>query len=189
MTDFATMIKTLRLDRAWSQEQLADISSLSVRTIQRIENGAAPSLESQKALASAFDIPIQQLIAESTSAPNDDAEAEKIMSEKASQLDALSIQPKANTMTEHFEHLEQSDTPNTQNSSHLHWQRTQRLALRYAGIALLVLLINALTSTDYWWCVWVWLGLAAHLTAFAVKVSSEFDADGQYQGRKRKHRL
>ena len=186
MTDFATMIKTLRLDRAWSQEQLADISSLSVRTIQRIENGAAPSLESQKALASAFDIPIQQLIVESTIVANKELEAENIMSEKASQLDALSIQPKANTMTEH---LEQSDTPNSQNSSHLHWQRTQRLALRYAGIALLVLLINALTSTDYWWCVWVWLGLAAHLTAFAVKVSSEFDADGQYQGRKRKHRL
>lgn len=31
--------KSLRLARAWSQEQLAELSGLSVRTVQRIENG------------------------------------------------------------------------------------------------------------------------------------------------------
>ncbi len=34
--------KSLRLARAWSQEQLAELSGLSVRTVQRIENGDQP---------------------------------------------------------------------------------------------------------------------------------------------------
>ncbi|STT48732.1 DNA-binding protein [Klebsiella pneumoniae] len=35
-------VKQLRLQRAWSQEQLAEMAGLSVRTIQRIENGETP---------------------------------------------------------------------------------------------------------------------------------------------------
>lgn len=49
-------IKKLRLQRAWSQEQLAECSGLSVRTIQRLEKGGQMSLESQKAIAAVFDI-------------------------------------------------------------------------------------------------------------------------------------
>lgn len=49
-------IKKLRLQRAWSQEQLAECSGLSVRTIQRLENGGQMSLESRKSIAAAFDI-------------------------------------------------------------------------------------------------------------------------------------
>ena len=33
------MFKAMRLDKGWSQEQLSKESGLSVRTIQRIENG------------------------------------------------------------------------------------------------------------------------------------------------------
>lgn len=44
-------IRALRLARAWSQEQLAELSSVSVRTIQRIEKGDPPSLETLSALA------------------------------------------------------------------------------------------------------------------------------------------
>ncbi len=49
------LIKTLRLQKGWSQEELAEIADISVRTVQRLENGANCSLESAKALASAFD--------------------------------------------------------------------------------------------------------------------------------------
>ncbi len=58
-------IKTLRLQRAWSQEQLAELASLSVRTIQRIENGEAPSLETLSALAAVFEVSVAELSAES----------------------------------------------------------------------------------------------------------------------------
>ena len=51
----------MRLGRGWSQEQLAEASGLSVRTIQRIENGQAPGLASAAALARVFDVEIDQL--------------------------------------------------------------------------------------------------------------------------------
>ncbi|MCB2182157.1 MAG: 2TM domain-containing protein [Desulfobulbaceae bacterium] len=49
------IVRKLRLERGWSQEQLAEISGLSTRTIQRVERGQKASLESQKALAAAFE--------------------------------------------------------------------------------------------------------------------------------------
>ena len=48
------LVRKLRLQRGWSQEQLADISGLSVRTIQRAERGFPQSLETRKALAAVF---------------------------------------------------------------------------------------------------------------------------------------
>ena len=58
------IVRKLRLDKGWSQEQLAEISGLSVRTIQRIERGQKPSLESLKALAAAFETDVTQLTTE-----------------------------------------------------------------------------------------------------------------------------
>ncbi|MEI7064306.1 2TM domain-containing protein [Dickeya chrysanthemi] len=57
-------IKSQRLARAWSQEQLAELSALSVRTIQRIENGERASLETLSALAAAFGINVAALMTE-----------------------------------------------------------------------------------------------------------------------------
>jgi transcriptional regulator with XRE-family HTH domain len=54
-------VQKLRLRKGWSQEQLATVSGLSVRTIQRIESGENASLESQKALASVLEVEISDL--------------------------------------------------------------------------------------------------------------------------------
>tara|TARA_B100000809_G_scaffold265803_1_gene325806 strand:+ start:6058 stop:6516 length:459 start_codon:yes stop_codon:yes gene_type:complete len=51
-------IKKMRLERHWSQDQLAEMSGLNIRTIQRIENGENAGLESLKSLASVFEINI-----------------------------------------------------------------------------------------------------------------------------------
>ena len=51
-------IKKMRLERHWSQDQLSDMSGLSIRTIQRIENGENAGLESLKSLAAVFEINI-----------------------------------------------------------------------------------------------------------------------------------
>lgn len=76
-------IKALRLSRAWSQEQLAELSSLSVRTIQRIENGGQASLETLSAIAAAFDLNVADLNAEMSAAPSqDEALNEKIAQAK-----------------------------------------------------------------------------------------------------------
>lgn len=55
------LIQKLRLQRGWSQEQLAEVSGLSVRTIQRLERGQPGSLESLKALAAVFEIDLNRL--------------------------------------------------------------------------------------------------------------------------------
>lgn len=54
-------IRALRLERGWSQEQLAERSGLSVRTVQRIENGHAPGRSSSAALAQAFGVDVCDL--------------------------------------------------------------------------------------------------------------------------------
>ncbi len=55
------IIKGLRQQRNWSQEQLAEFSGLSLRTIQRIESGNQLSFESLQALAAVFEIAVAEL--------------------------------------------------------------------------------------------------------------------------------
>ncbi|MEZ9395821.1 helix-turn-helix domain-containing protein [Vibrio splendidus] len=54
-------VKQLRELKGWSQEHLSSVSGLSSKTIQRIESGKKASLESQQALASAFQIEISEI--------------------------------------------------------------------------------------------------------------------------------
>ncbi|WP_233009952.1 helix-turn-helix transcriptional regulator [Rheinheimera faecalis] len=55
------LVKSHRNKRAWSQTQLAEVSGLSLRTIQRIEKTGSASLESIKSIASVFEIEAQSL--------------------------------------------------------------------------------------------------------------------------------
>ena len=54
-------VQKLRLQKGWSQQQLADLSGLSARTIQRIEQGQSASVESLKSLAAVFEIDFSTL--------------------------------------------------------------------------------------------------------------------------------
>ncbi|CAI0745000.1 helix-turn-helix domain-containing protein [Serratia grimesii] len=54
-------IRQLRLDKGWSQEQLATIAGLSTRTVQRIENGEQASLETLTAIAAALGVQVSDL--------------------------------------------------------------------------------------------------------------------------------
>lgn len=64
MSDAADAIRSLRLEQAWSQEELGAIAGISARTVQRLEQGQRPSLETLKALAAAFDVPVSRLAPE-----------------------------------------------------------------------------------------------------------------------------
>ncbi len=55
------MIKILRSQKRISQEQLAEESKLSLRTIQRVEAGHRVSYSSLRALANVFDVDLDQL--------------------------------------------------------------------------------------------------------------------------------
>ena len=60
------LIRKLRIEKGWSQETLAEISDLSVRTIQRIERGGNASLETLSALAAVFEVDIATLATETS---------------------------------------------------------------------------------------------------------------------------
>ncbi|MDX1538294.1 helix-turn-helix transcriptional regulator [Arsukibacterium sp.] len=55
------IIVNKRKDKAWSQQHLADVCDVSLRTIQRAENDGNASYETQKALCSAFEIDVKDI--------------------------------------------------------------------------------------------------------------------------------
>ena len=58
------IVKKLRAENNWSQEQVSTFSGLSIRTIQRVESGQSASLETLKSLASVFEVDISKLTEE-----------------------------------------------------------------------------------------------------------------------------
>ncbi|QKK03951.1 MAG: helix-turn-helix domain-containing protein [Pseudomonadota bacterium] len=76
------IVRKLRLRHGWSQDQLAEMTDLSVRTIQRLERGHKPSLETAKALAAVFEVDCSTF----TSEDNDMTEREEV---KRDEIEAM----------------------------------------------------------------------------------------------------
>ena len=55
-------IKQARLERGWTQQQLAEIADLSLRTVQRVENQASASNETLSALCAVLELNREQLL-------------------------------------------------------------------------------------------------------------------------------
>jgi len=64
----SNLVKKLRTAENWSQEELGEACGLSLRTIQRLENGGNASIESVRALAAAFEIDPNELMPSETEA-------------------------------------------------------------------------------------------------------------------------
>ncbi len=58
----SALIVKLRNSHAWSQQHLAEICDVSLRTIQRVENNGNASQETAKALAAAFSEDVAKLL-------------------------------------------------------------------------------------------------------------------------------
>lgn len=84
-------VQKLRLQRGWPQQQLAELSGLSVRTIQRIENGSAASTESLKSLASVFEIDFSTLSSEPAMPDTPTPTSSPIHTPSASQQEQLAL--------------------------------------------------------------------------------------------------
>ncbi|MEL6663727.1 MAG: helix-turn-helix domain-containing protein [Pseudomonadota bacterium] len=79
-------IKRWRTERGWSQEHLAELAGIGVRTLQRIETGEPASKDSVAALAAAFDVDLIALTKDV------EAEAERIALQKSQKAkDALRL--------------------------------------------------------------------------------------------------
>lgn len=56
LEEFAALIRKMREVFQWSQETLAELAGLNVRTVQRVENAKSASTHTRRALAAAFEI-------------------------------------------------------------------------------------------------------------------------------------
>jgi transcriptional regulator with XRE-family HTH domain len=57
----ATNVRSVRERKHWTQQHLADVAGVDLRTVQRVEQGVGPGVETMRALANAFDTSIDAL--------------------------------------------------------------------------------------------------------------------------------
>ncbi len=58
----STAVKQLREQKCWSQQQLADMAGISLRTLQRVESKSVASQETVKCLAAVFEVDLDNLL-------------------------------------------------------------------------------------------------------------------------------
>ncbi|NVJ71152.1 MAG: helix-turn-helix domain-containing protein [Alphaproteobacteria bacterium] len=138
-------IKERRIQRGWSQEHLAQVTGLSARTIQRIEAGRKPGLDSLQALAAVFETDTATLIEEYTMT-NTDSEA----------IEAYSYNAARQEEDEYVQNI-----------------KAFRLnAIIFCLIMPVMILINLTLSPSYLWVKWLalfWLASFV-LHAFVIKL-------------------
>lgn len=147
------IIQKLRLQHGWSQQQLAEMSGLSKRTIQRIENGQTPSVESVKSLASVFEVDFSTL-------------------QGALTMNTETLNPDTPAIPTNDLHL---------NDSEKHaYQHVRKLKRFYSDLLVFVVVIafltaiNWLTSSHYWWVIWVFLGWGLSFAIRAMRLFLPF---------------
>jgi transcriptional regulator with XRE-family HTH domain len=141
------LIQKLRLQRGWSQEQLAELSGLSVRTVQRLERGQTASVESLKALASVFEIDFSQLKEPDMDTP-------------------LYAGPRA-------PESRASDLRNDEALALAHVRNIKAFYMHLAQYVLVIsflAVINLVTDPRYLWVVWPALGWGMGIAAYALRV-------------------
>lgn len=116
---------------------------LSVRTIQRIEKGQTPSLESSRALAAVFEIDIDQL-GEDTMQTSQQTDPS---------IDTLQAREEAMA----FKRVRKIK------GFYIH-------LAQYLVVIPLLFAINAYTSPDYWWAFWPMLGWGLGLLTHAARI-------------------
>lgn len=133
------LIQKLRLQRGWSQEQLATISGLSTRTIQRLERGQPASLETMNTLAAVFEVDLSQL--------TDQKEAEM-----------------PNYVASHTEAEEAIAFAKVRRIKKFYLNLIQ-----YVVVLCVLTVINLLTNPGYFWVIWPALGWGIALASHALK--------------------
>ena len=163
------VIRNLRIERGWSQEQLAEISGVSTRTIQRIERGGKASLESLKCLAAVFETPIPDLQKDTD-----------MTDEKQSLSDddraALKYMHFLKTYDNNYKKKAEQFDPTISEEEREIRKQVKRLAEFYRSLGvylavmLFLLVINLLTSPGYFWVIWAAMGWGIAIAIEAIGV-------------------
>lgn len=71
------IVRDQRVKRGWTQQQLAEVADLSLRTVQRIENQGVASNESVSALSAVLEVSRESLLVQAPKASPQRAAAER----------------------------------------------------------------------------------------------------------------
>ena len=176
------IVRQLRLERGWSQEELAAISGVSVRTIQRLENGGRASLETLKCLAAAFESDVSTLRESMTMKATDNAQAH-VNGLSAEDRAALQFARQLRAYAE----LESGEPPKAmavrrqvrrERGFYIH-------AAVFAAVMTLLFAVDYMTSPERFWVQWPLLGWGAGLALHALSVFGGLSPLGADWGRRK----
>ncbi len=136
------LVQKLRLQRGWSQEQLAELSGLSVRTIQRIERGLPASNETLKSLASVFEIDFSTL--QATQEPVMNATIDQTFPSNQQPNHNINVSPDEEAAMRHVRKIRGF-------YGHL---------AQYVVVISGLIILNLFTSPKYFWAIWPAMGWA-----------------------------
>lgn len=138
------LIRKLRLQEGWSQEQLAEMSGLSVRTVQRIEQGSNASIDSLKSIAAVLNV------------------------------DFAKLQPEESTMSnEHISEQEQNIISQVKELKEFYGH-----LFSYVITMPVLFVVNNMTSPQYAWVWWVFMGWTVGLICHGLAAYGFFEAIG-----------
>ncbi len=164
------IIRKLRLQRGWSQEQLSGISGVSTRTIQRIERGKNASLESLKSLAAVFETDFNTL-----------REDTEMTSETLTEKDREALDKLAILMAGKEGRFGNGDLSDAEQEAMEYVRDIKGFyshLVTYAVVIGLLVVVNLVTGPRYFWVIWVALGWGIGVIAHAVAVFEVFSAFG-----------
>lgn len=143
------MIRKLRIQRAWSQEQLAEFAGLSIRTVQRMEQGQGASLETLKSLAAVFEVNVHDLQQEPTM--------------PADAIQSSATTPSTNSAYSPLKQFKHDFSSLSLEERQAFYQVKKlrgfyRHAMIYAVVIAGLFIINALQPVNFWWALFPALG-------------------------------
>ena len=147
------IVRKLRLKKGWSQEQLAELTDLSVRTIQRAERGQKQSLETARSLAAIFEVDISTF---------------NIGTETMNPIEKVNNQENNSSSTEHREDLRGDEKQAIEYVKGI--KEFYSHLIMYIIFGLVVFVFKSKSEVDFIWPFLGWgIGVIAHgLMAFEV---------------------
>jgi len=159
------IIRKLRLEQGWTQQELAQYGGLSIRTVQRIEKGQLPSEETAKCLGAVFGVESQDILDYYTHHPQP---SNKRAIQEQHTMDKLSLSLEEERVMREVEEL----------------KGFYEHALSFIVIITFLWIINFITSTAYWWAIWPTLGWGLGLALHAISTFNLFKLFGPEWERK-----
>lgn len=145
------IVRKLRLDKGLSQEQLAEMSGISTRTLQRIERGANASPETLKCIAAVLETDFSDLRKDQD----------------------MPVDPAAPILPDlTSEEREAMEYVRDIKSFYMH-------AAMYGAVMVLLMIINLATSPGYFWAIWPMLGWGIGIAAHGLSVFEVVDLFGR----------